>query len=175
MRGGRVGARAIVSVVAAALCVPAAVSVVLLAGKASADSKGSAARSRALTAAARIARDILSYDYRTIDRDLSRARAETTGVFAGQYAAAAAQLRTQALATHAIVQARVRDTGIVTANSHQAVILVFADQVSVTRLKAAQVPTTRLIPSAVQMTLTRVGGRWQVSALSALESGSGAG
>ena len=164
-----------VSVVAAALCVPTAVSVVLLAGKASADSKGNAARADALNAAARIARDILSYDYRTIDHDLTRARGETTGAFAGQYAAAAAQLRTQALVTHAIVQARVRDTGIVSANSQQAVILVFADQVSVTRLKAAQVPTTRLIPSAVQMTLTQVGGRWRVSALTALESGSGAG
>ena len=175
MMGGRRGTIAIVSVVAAALCVPAAVSVVLLAGKASADSKGNAARAGALSAAAKIARDILSYDYRTIDRDLARAHAETTGAFARQYAAAAVQLRTEALATHAIVQARVRDTGIVSANAHQAVILVFADQVSVTRLKAAQVPTTRLIPSAVQMTLTNAGGRWRVSALSALEAGSGAG
>ena len=174
MRAGR-GVKGIVSAVAAALCVPAAVSVVLLAAKASADSKGEAARSGALNAAARITRDILSYDYRTIDRDLARARAETTGAFASQYAAAATQLRLQALATHAIVQARVRDTGIVSADTNHVVILVFADQVSVTRLKAAQVPTTRLIPSAVQMTLTHTGGRWRVSALSALEAGSGAG
>jgi Mce-associated membrane protein len=172
---GRRRMSTIVSVVTTALCVPAAVSVVLLAGRTSADSKANAARSGALIAATKIARDILSYDYRTIDRDLARARADSTGAFAAQYAAASAQLRTQALYTHAIVQARVRDAGIVSANSHEATILIFADQVSVTRLMAAQVPRTRLIPSAVQMTLTKSGGHWRVSALSALETGSGAG
>jgi len=171
----RRGKTAIVSLLAAALCVPAAVGVVLLAGKASADSDDSNSRASALGAAATIAREILSYDYRTIDRDVTRARADAIGRFAQQYASAADQLRARALATHAIVQARVRDTGLVSADSHEAVVLVFADQVSVTRLRAAQVPTTRLIPSAVQMTLTRTGGQWRVSALSALEAGSGAG
>jgi hypothetical protein len=51
------------------------------------------------------------------------------------------------------------------------VVLVFADQVSVTRTNAATAPTTRLIPSAVQMTLVDVGGRWRVSALSAVQTG----
>jgi Mce-associated membrane protein len=164
-RGGWAG------LVAAALCVPTTAGVVLLTVRSSAASDRNSAREGALGAAAHIARDILSYDYRTIDQDLARARGETTGSFARQYAAAAAQLRTQAAATHAIVQARVRDTGIVSAGGGHVVVLVFADQISVTRAKAAAVPVTRLIPSAVEMTLTDTGGRWRVAGLSAVQTG----
>ena len=162
---------ALVSVVAAALCVPLAVGVVLLSVKASEASGRDDARHGALPAAARIARNLLSYDYRTIDRDLTRARAETTGTFAGQYAATTTPLRTQALASHAIVQARVRDTGVVSASAGHVVVLAYIDQVSITRSSASAVPATRVIPSAVQMTLRFVGGRWRVSELAALQTG----
>lgn len=158
--------RGLISVIAAALCVPVAVGVVLLSVKASAATDRNQARHGALGAAAHIARDLLSYDYRTIDRDLARARAETTGEFARQYAAEITQLRSQALASHAIVQARVRDTGIVSAGGDRVVVLAFIDQVSITRTSASAVPTTRLLPSAVKMTLAQVDGRWRVSALS---------
>lgn len=161
------GRHALVGTVAAALCIPVAAGVVLLTDKASAARGRDDARHDALGAAGRIARDLLSYDYRTIDRDLARARADTTGSFARQYADASTQLRGQALATHAIVQARVRDTGIVSASADRVVVLAFIDQVSITRASKSAVPTTRLIPSAVQMTLTDVDGRWRVSGLAA--------
>ena len=159
--------RGLISIIAAALCVPAAVGVVLLAGKASAAHDRDNARSSALRAAARIARELLSSDYRTIDRDLARARADTTGALARQYADASTQLRTQALRTHAIMQARVRGTSVVTASADGAVIVAFIDQVSITRAAKAAVPATRLIPSTVQMTIVRTGDRWRVSGLSA--------
>ena len=158
--------RGLVSIVAAALCVPTAVGVVLLCVKASDAIDRNDARGTALGAAARIARDLLSYDYRTIDRDLARARSETTGEFARQYAATTTDLRAQAVASHAIVQARVRDTGIVSASTNRVVVLAFIDQVSITRTSASAVPTTRLIPSAVKMTLAEVDGRWRVTGLS---------
>lgn len=161
------GARGLVSLVAAALCLPVAVGVVLLTVKASASTSRNTARHDALGAAARIARDLLSYDYRTIDRDLARARGETTGAFARQYAATTAPLRAQAVASHAIVQARVRDAGIVSASANRVVVLAFVDQASITRTSKAAVPTTKLIPSAVTVTLTDVGGRWRVVALAA--------
>lgn len=163
--------RALISVVAAALCVPVAIVVVLLADKASGASERDDARHGALGAAARIARDLLSYDYRTIDRDLGRARGETTGTFAGQYAATTTQLRAQAVASHAIVQARVRDTGVFSASADRVVVLAYIDQVSITRTSRSAVPQTRLIPSAVQLTLTDVDGEWRVSALAALQTG----
>ena len=162
---------ALLGVVAAGLCVPAAVGVVLLTTKASAATARDAARHDALHAAARIARDVLSYDYRTIDGDIARARSDTTGVFAREYASAAAQLRSEAVVAHAIVQARVRDAGIISAGTSHVVVLVFADQVSVTRAAGSAIPTTRLIPSTVQMTLTQVGGRWRVASLTALQAG----
>jgi Mce-associated membrane protein len=163
------------SVVAAALCLPASVGVVLLAGRASATADEDNARHGALSAAARIARDVLSYDYRTIDSDITRARAETTGEFARQYATAVDDLRSQAKQTQAIVQARVRDTGIVTASADRVVVLVFTDQVSITRDPGAATPTTRVIPGTVQLTLSKVGDRWRISQLSAVQTGSGAG
>ena len=171
-RHGRVrGRSAIGAVVAAALCVPAAVGVVLLATKVDRTADESAARRGALHAAARIARDILSYDYRTIDQDLARARGDTTGEFARQYASTAAGLRAKAKSTQAIVQARVRDVGVVTATSDQVVVLVFADQISITRAPGAASPTAQEISSAVQFTLAESGGRWRVSALSAVQTG----
>jgi Mce-associated membrane protein len=166
------------SLVAAALCIPAAAGVVLLAGKASATADEDNARHGALSAAARIARDVLSYDYRTIDGDISRARAETTGEFARQYASAVDGLSAQAKQTQAIVQARVRDTGIVSATPDRVVVLVFTDQVSILRAPGAATPTTRVIPGTVQLTLNKVGDRWRVSQLSAVQTGpaaSGAG
>ena len=163
------------SVVAAALCVPAAIGVVLLAGRASATSDEDRARHDALKAAARIARDVLSYDYRTIDSDIARARAETAGEFARQYATAVEDLRAQAKQAQAIVQARVRETGIVTASADRVVVLVFTDQVSITREPGAATPTTRAIPGTVQLTLSKDGDRWRVSQLSAVQTGSGAG
>jgi len=162
------------SVVAAAMCLPASVGVVLLAGKASATADEDDARHGALEAAARIARDVLSYDYRTIDGDIARARAETTGEFARQYATAVDQLSAQSKQTQAIVQARVRDTGIVSATADRVVVLVFTDQVSIIRPPGAASPTTRVIPGTVQLTLTKVGDRWRVSELSAVQTGSAA-
>ena len=162
---------AIASVVAAALCIPAVVGVVLLTTKANASADEDTARRAALHAAGRIARDILSYDYRTIDQDLARAQADSTGEFARQYASTADGLRAKAKSTQAIVQARVRDTGVVTGTSEEVVVLVFADQISITRSPGAASPTAQEISSAVQLTLTERAGRWRVSALSAVQTG----
>lgn len=163
------------SVIAAALCLPAAAGVGILVSRASAASDENSARRGALHAAARITQEILSYDYRTIDKDLARARADTTGVFAKQYDAAAAGLRAEARRTQAIVQARVRDTAVVSAGGDRVDVLVFADQVSIARPSTTAAPATRLIPSAVQLTLVRAGGRWKVSDLTAVQTSAGTG
>lgn len=153
---------------AAALCLPAAVAVALLVGQVGADAATQASRAAAVAAARTAAHDLLSYDYRTIDHDIARAKTETTGLFARQYAQTAQQLLTQAKTVRAIVQATPSSPGIVSATSDEVVVLVFVDQASVKQLPGAKAPATRIDQSRVQLTMTKVDGRWLVSQLAAL-------
>ena len=145
--GDSIGARrllTVVAVVCAVLCVPAAAAAVVLATRGPAPDSTAHARHDALHAATTAAHDLLSYDYRSLDTDIARAKGETTGAFAQQYAETAGKLLDQAKQLKAIVQA------------------------SVKQLPGQAKPTTRIDQSRVQLTMTKVGGRWLVSALSAL-------
>jgi Mce-associated membrane protein len=156
------------AVLATALCVPAAAAVVVLdLHDRSADATDDA-RAGAVVAGRSDVEDLLSYDYRSLDADMSRAKAESTGVFAAQYAQTAARLAQEAKATRAIVQATASNPGVVSASKNQVVVLLFVDQASVKQLTGATSPTTRIDQSRVQVTMTRIDGRWLVSQLSAL-------
>lgn len=125
-------------------------------------------RVQALAAARSAAQDILSYDYRSLQAGIDRAKAETTGPFAKQYADTARQLLTQAKQVQAIVQATVGSAGVVDRSSDGVVVLLFVDQASVKQLPGAKAPDTRIDQSRVRLTMTREHGRWLVSALAAL-------
>ena len=126
------------------------------------------ARQVATAAAQRAVRDILSYDYRSIDSDISRAKAETTGLFARQYAGTASALLGQAKQLRAIVQATPAAPAVVSATSGEVVVLLFVDQASVRQQAGQKTPTTRIDQSRVRMTMTKVGNQWKVSQLAAL-------
>ena len=152
----------------AVLCLPALAGLVLLVLRGGAPDTTAHARHDALAAATTAAHDVHSYDYRTLDRDIARAKAETTGAFSQQYAASAGQLLTEAKQVKAIVQASVGLPGVVSATRDTVVVLVFVDQASVKQLPGQKQPTTRIDQSRVRLTMTKVGSRWLVSALSAL-------
>ena len=156
------------ALVAAALCVPAAAAVVILGLRDRTAEATDDARAAAVTAARSDVEDLLSYDYRSLDEDMARAKTESTGVFAAQYAQTAQRLAQEAKATHAIVQATASNPGVVSATEDQVVVLLFVDQASVKLLTGATSPTTRIDQSRVQVTMTKVGGRWLVSQLAAL-------
>ena len=166
-RRGRSGLRT-VSLVCLLLCIPAAAAAVLLALRHHSSDATATAREQALTAAKQAAHDVLSYDYRTLDADVARAKKETTGLFAQQYSQSAGQLLSQAKQVRAIVQASVGLPGVVSATDDQVVVLVFVDQASVKQTAGQKTPTTRIDQSRVRLTMTKVGDRWLVSALSAL-------
>ncbi|HET7312211.1 MAG TPA: hypothetical protein VFJ17_12900 [Mycobacteriales bacterium] len=126
------------------------------------------ARVSALAAAKRAAHDILSYDYRNLDADIAKAKSETTGLFARQYAGSAATLLAQARQLRAIVQATPSVPGVVSATGDEVVVLVWVDQASVKQLTGQKTPTTRIDQSRVRMTMTKVGGAWKVAQLAAL-------
>jgi Mce-associated membrane protein len=155
------------------LCLPvAAVAIVFVvqtpSGSSSSSSLLAPNREAALSAARSSVRTILSYDYRTIDADIAKAKADTTGVFSGQYASTAHQLLSEASQVKAIVQATVGSAGVVSADGNNVVILLFVDQASVRKTPGKATPTTRIDQSRVRVTMTMVNGRWLVSALAAL-------
>jgi Mce-associated membrane protein len=126
------------------------------------------ARTAAVNAAQRAVRDILSYDYRTLDTDIARAKSETTGLFAREYAGTASTLLAEAKQLRAIVQATPAAPAIVTASADDVVVLVFVDQASVKQPAGQKSPATRIDQSRVRMALTKVGNTWKVSQLAAL-------
>ena len=160
--------RGLVTAIVAALCVTlAACDIVLWLHNHDAKSVD-AARSGAVVAAKQAARDILSYDYRNLQTDIAKAKSETTGLFARQYAGSADALLAQASQLRAIVQATPAAPGVVNATKDEVVVLVWVDQASVKQLAGQKSPTTRIDQSRVRMTMTKVDGKWKVSQLAAL-------
>ena len=123
------------------------------------------ARRQGQTAAEAAAVDLLSYDYRHLDRDLARARRSLTGRFADDYAATTEKVvRPTAGQVHAVVRAEVAASSVVRATADQVVVLLFVDQTTTsTRLQEPKVDLDR-----VRITLQPRAGRWLVSGVSAL-------
>jgi Mce-associated membrane protein len=119
----------------------------------------------AVSAARAHAQDLLSYDYRTLDSDFARGLAATTGGFHSQYQQTTTQLvRPQAAQQKIIVQAAVMNAGLVSANSDNAVVLLFVDRV--TTKSGQQKPA--FDQDRVRMSMTKVNGKWLVAKLDAL-------
>ncbi|MFD9098516.1 hypothetical protein [Streptomyces collinus] len=127
----------------------------------------------AVAAALKAAPVVLSYDYRHLDRDFSRARALLTGHFRDQYGKTTkAVVAPTATKYHGVVKATVAtpaDGGapaasVVSAAPDRAVVLLFVNQVT----RSTQVPQPRLDLNRVRMTLTRTSDGWKVSGLDAL-------
>ncbi len=131
------------------------------------------ARGEAVTAARKAAPVVLSYDYRHLDRDFSRARALLTGHFRDQYGRTTkAVVAPTATKYHGVVKATVAtpaDGGapavsVVSATPDRAVVLLFVNQVT----RSTRVPEPRLDLNRVRMTLTRTSDGWKVSGVDAL-------
>jgi Mce-associated membrane protein len=123
------------------------------------------ARTDATAAAEGTAVDLLSYDYRHLDRDFARARARLTGGFADDYATTTQTVvRPTAAEVKAVVKADVAASSVVRADQDRVVVLLFVNQTTTsTRLDAPKVDLNR-----VRLTMDRVHGRWLVSKVVAL-------
>ncbi|MFG2353292.1 hypothetical protein [Streptomyces sp. NPDC048521] len=131
------------------------------------------ARSEALAVARKVAPVVLSYDYRHLDRDFTRARAQLTGRFRDQYGTTTKTVvAPTAKKYHGVVKATVAtpaDGGgpavsVVSATPDRAVVLLFVNQVTV----STQVSGPRLDLNRVRMTLSRTSDGWRVSGVDAL-------
>jgi Mce-associated membrane protein len=122
----------------------------------------------ALAAANHDVKDILSYDYRQIDTNINTAKSEITGQLLTDYTGSAKKLLVQAPPIKAIVTATVSAQSVVQAQSDRVTLLIYVDQESVKQLAGTKSPTTRIDPVRVQMTMTKIKGRWMASQLSPL-------
>ncbi|HWU22087.1 MAG TPA: hypothetical protein VN088_11220 [Nocardioides sp.] len=119
------------------------------------------ASSAALDAARRDVVDLMSYDYRTIDSDLSTALSHTVGGFHDTMASAMQAHRTTFVRLRSVSTATVTAAAVESATSSSATVLLFVDQtVRNSRTAGAETDHTRVV-----VTMTRSGGAWLVSDL----------
>ena len=123
-----------------------------------------AAGQDAQNAARTAAQTILSYDYRSINSDMTKSEALTTGTFRQQYESDAPRLLGLAKRAQGVVQANVWQAGIVSASPGQVTVLLFVDQTTT----QASNQTPQLSQNRVKMVMQKVGGSWLVAQLQAL-------
>ncbi|MEV7381520.1 hypothetical protein [Streptomyces lydicus] len=159
--------------VLAALVVAGLVAVAMLGWEYREDQRTQEARAEALAVARRAAPEILSYDYRHLDRDFAKARAHLTGSFAGEYRTTTTKaVAPTAEKYHGVVTATVAKppaggapaASVVSAAPEKVIVLLFMNQVT----NSTQVSGPRLDLNRVRMTLVDTSGGWKVSALDAL-------
>lgn len=122
-------------------------------------------RKEAVAAGRAHAKVILSYDYRTLQRDFRRGQQATTGDFRADYQKTTKKLvKKTAKKYHTVVTAKVVATAVVNANEHKVRLLLYVDQNTVSDLKK----NGRLDQNRVLMTLKDVNGKWLVSKLDSL-------
>jgi Mce-associated membrane protein len=115
-------------------------------------------------AATAAAQAIFSYDYRTFDAGVAKARAFVTGAFAKEYAQTTASLKATAASEQAVVQAQVSATGVIEADRDRVDLLVYLNQYR----RNTNVDGEKVDQNRVVLTMVRVGGAWKVSAATAI-------
>jgi Mce-associated membrane protein len=127
--------------------------------------RAESARAQALTAARKAAPVVLSYDYRHLDRDFTRARDRLTGHFRDEYAKTTASVvGPTAKKYHGVVKASVTAASVVSAAPDKVTVLLFVNQVT----QSTQVSGSRLDLNRVRMTMSRTSDGWKVTAVDAL-------
>jgi Mce-associated membrane protein len=128
-----------------------------------ADRRSADARA-ATTAATTAAQVIFSYDYRTFDAGVAKAKPYLTGDFAKEYEQTTASLKATAQQEQAVVQAQVSAASVVESTGDHVELLLYLNQYRRnTNISGEKVDQNRVV-----LTLVRVDGGWKVSAASAI-------
>lgn len=167
VRAGRVPRRVRTSI-AAALTVAVAGSGVaagLLATQASDNASTQADRTAATAAAKTEIAQLLTYNYKTLNTDLARATADTTGQFSGEFGVMASQMiAPQAQQQQTVTRAVVPVAAAVDSSGNQVTVLVFVDQ-STTNAKQ---PKAQVNGSQLRVTMQKVKNRWLIAQFQAM-------
>jgi Mce-associated membrane protein len=121
------------------------------------------ARTASTATAERAAAVILSYDYKSLDADEKAAKRYMTTGYAKKYAKTFDKLvRPNAARLHAHVEATVRASGVVTADPDRSNVLLFVNQVTVSKANDGQKQSAL---NRVEMKMVQQGGRWLVDGI----------
>ena len=154
--------RGVIALAVAVLVAAVAVGVLWLqtdrAGQRSADSRA------AMSAATAAAQVIFSYDYRTFDAGVAKAKPYLTGDFAKEYAQTTASLKATAQQEQAVVQAQVSAASVVESTGDHVELLVYLNQYR----RNTNITGEKVDQNRVVLTLVQTGGAWKVSAASAI-------
>ncbi len=123
----------------------------------------SAAAGEAAQAARVYAADMLSYDHRTIEADLARARSHATGPLADHYANLASTFIPQVRRQQKVQQATVAAVAVEEASPERVKVLVFLNTTTSRTEGPAEVVQNR-----ARLVMVVTDGRWLVSGLSTL-------
>jgi Mce-associated membrane protein len=154
----------LVAVLAAVLAVLVAVAYLRLRDMRDGESAGV----EALAAARAYAPDMLSYDYRTIDADLARARGYATGDLAAHYGELARVLAPTVRRQQTVQQAVVAAVAVESATPDRVQVLLFMNMGTTKVLPGEKQPQKQVIQNRARFVLVRGDGRWLVSELSTL-------
>jgi Mce-associated membrane protein len=145
------------------LAIAASVLLAVVAQRVAHHNGANAARKDAIAAARTETAATLTYDYRHLDADFAVAERGLTPKFRASYAQTTAMsVVPLARKTHAISTATIAASGVISAGSHSAQVLVYADQTVQNNLLKA---TSRLDRSVIEVTMVKTGGRWLISNL----------
>lgn len=124
-----------------------------------------AAGQAALDAARKDAVEVLSYNFRTVDDDLARAKSDLTGKFQDDFTQLSAGVVAPAAKQDQIdTHADIAGSGVVSSTQDEVVTLLFVNQTTrSTKLTAPKIDGSRL-----QVTMHNVAGRWLISDLKPL-------
>lgn len=122
------------------------------------------ARAAALAAAKERVPELLSYDAATLDDDLSRAHAQTTGSFADDYGKILDDVvRPNAAERKISTAAKVSAAGVVSGGRERVVVLLFLTQTTTSGAKDSSVSGSR-----VEVTMEPAGDGWKIAGLKPL-------
>ncbi|MEU9891857.1 hypothetical protein [Sphaerisporangium sp. NPDC051011] len=127
-----------------------------------------AASAEALAAALAYAPDMLSYDYRTIDADLARARGYATGPLADHYRELARVLAPTIKKQQTVQQAVVAAAAVESATPDRVQVLLFMNVGTTKVLPGETVPQKQVDQNRARFLLVRGDGHWLVAELSTL-------
>jgi len=127
---------------------------------------GDDARTQVLVAAADLTKRTLSYDYKTLANNMEVARARMTPSFRKEYDDTMAQVRANTEKNKIVLEAVPVSSSIIKATEHKATVLVFVNQT--TTAGTGKKRNQQLNRNTLVITLTRGGGDWAMSKLTAL-------
>ncbi|WP_248966074.1 hypothetical protein [Sphaerisporangium perillae] len=126
------------------------------------------AAAEAVAAARAYAPDMLSYDYRTIDADLARARGYATGNLAAHYGELARVLVPTVKRQQTVQQAAVAAAAVESATPGRVQVLLFMNMGTTKLLPGEKQPQKQVVQNRARFVLIKGQDHWLVSELSTL-------